>query len=81
MFSHDGRTERWDTDGSNCLINLELLNISAYKEKVSSGMPATVYVCMENPATLSIGGGAFTKTACASFRGIINPKTGKRITY
>lgn len=30
MFSHDGRTERWGTDGSNCLINLELLNISGH---------------------------------------------------
>lgn len=31
MFSHDGRTERWGTDGSKCLINLELLNISVHK--------------------------------------------------
>lgn len=31
MFSHDGRTARWGTDGSNCLINLELLNISVHK--------------------------------------------------
>lgn len=31
MFSHDGRTERWSTDGTNCLIILELLNISLHK--------------------------------------------------
>ncbi len=50
MFSHDGRTERWGTDGSNCLINLELLNISVHKVEETkhallcsgSDMPAAV---------------------------------------
>ena len=66
MFSHDGRTERWGTDGSKCLINLEVLNISVHKVEetkhaVCSGseMPAAVRV--ENPTRftlhLSMGGG------------------------
>lgn len=70
MFSHDGRTERWGTDGSNCLINLELLNISVHKAEETkhalcsdSDMPAAVRV--EKPTTftlhLSIGGAALTK--------------------
>lgn len=49
MFSHDGRIERWGTDGTNCLINLELLNISVHKVEETkyafcscSEMPAAV---------------------------------------
>lgn len=70
MFSHDGRTEHWGTDGSNCLINLELLNISVHKveetkQAVCSGseMPAAVRVA--NPyftLHLSICVAALTKT-------------------
>lgn len=70
MLSHDGRTERWGTDGSNCLINLELLNISVHKVEETkcalcsgSEMPAAVRA--ENTTTftlhLSIDGAALTK--------------------
>lgn len=68
MFSHDGRTERWDTDGSNCLINLELLNISAYKEK--SVLSALVRgrqlcVCGEPCNTeYTVGGDALQNSLC-----------------
>lgn len=60
MFSHDGRTERWGTDGSNCLINLELLNISGhgvgetkYALCLSSELPAAV--CGEPSRTYTEG--------------------------
>lgn len=70
MFSHDGRTERWGTDGSNCLINLELLNISVHKVEETkhalcsgSKMPAAVRVGKPTTFTLhlSIGSTALTK--------------------
>lgn len=71
MLSHDGWTECWGTDGSNCLMNLELLNISEHKVEetkhaVCSGseMPAAVRV--DNPTAFtshwSIGGAAPTRT-------------------
>lgn len=58
QFSHDGRTECWGTDGSNCLINVELLNISAHKvdetkHAVCLGSEMPVAVCTKKSITLS----------------------------
>lgn len=64
MFSRDGRTQHWGTDGSNCLNKLELLNISLHKveqTKFTFSLYAAV-ACVKNPATyiyLHIGGGEF----------------------
>lgn len=60
LLSHDRRTEPGGTDGSNCLISRELLNISVHKVGetnyafcLGSQMSAGC-VCVDNPVTFTL---------------------------